>query len=202
LHPYTEDTVMNDNDLRGERAQSSAFDDLLNTERAFFQKMNRLLTHVLKGMHVPQSEIEDLIEDAWIAAVKHRRLFIADGIKRHLYCFLREVARHRAVDLRRWLGNHPCEALDREGEGLIDNKAAKAAEMTQLREFLDARMAMVRPSNARNVLLLRTHYLEGVSIAELAMRFALTTDAVDSRIRRTREEMRVLKDERVRAWTA
>ena len=138
---------MNDNALAVERTQPSALDDLLDREQAFFQTMNRRLTRILIGMNVPRSAIEDLLEEAWIAAVKHRRSFSADRIKRHLFCFLRVVARHRAVDLLRRLDTHCCYSLDREEEELMDARVAKDAETAELREFLDVLMEKVRPGN-------------------------------------------------------
>lgn len=187
----------------GQGIKKTAFERLLETDKAFYRKESARLAALARRLKVPRSEIPDVVNEAWArAAVKHRKLF-ADAtdadIKPRLHGFLRKTVYGLAVDLQRHF--HCChfQSLDAEAIELFDDAEARHAETAEVLEWLDALLAKVSPGNEENVLLLRMHYFQGYSIRELAQLFGKTDKSVDNRIRRVRKELRRLVNESLRS---
>lgn len=183
---------MNESNGSGDRAENTAFDYLLETDREFYPTESRYLARVAAGMGVPPPEVERVVGETWLEAVKNRNHFTGDEIKQRLHHWLMKAVRGKAVDALRRLGRHPCESLGAREEQLIDDTESRNAESSELQEWFDALLDKVSPGHDESVRLFRAHYVEGLSIQELAERFGMTTDAVDSRIRRVREKVREL----------
>lgn len=181
---------MNERDWRGNKIEQSAFERLLGSDPAFYKRVSKHLAGVAADMGVPPSEIWDVVEEAWMEAVKHRHLFSGDDFKQRLVRWLSKVVRGKAVDALRWLGSHPCEALDSSEEEMLDDAEARRAATVEEREWLDVLLDKVSPGHEESVRLLRAHYFQGLSVRELALEHGMTPDAVDSRIRRVRGRIR------------
>lgn len=183
---------MNQRDWRGQKANQSAFDQLLKSDEAYFWTVSRQLASLAAGMGLPPAEVERVVAEAWLKAVEHCDLFEGSAIKQRLRCWLMKVVYGKSVDALRRLSNHPCESLDTRDDELIDDRQAERAETAELREQLDMQLENVSLGNEESVYLFRARYFQGLSIKELAEQFCMTTDAVKSRIRRVREQVHEL----------
>ncbi len=181
-------------DERKDRAKNTAFEKLLENDEEFYWTMSRYLARLAADRGVPPPEIDSVVEETWMEAFQRLCLFTGDGTKQEVICWLTTAVLGNSVDALRRLSRHPCESLKASAEQMIDEAEAKHAEEAEQREWLDALFAKVPSGHKENVLLLCLHYLQGFSIQELAQQFGMTTDAVDSRIRREREGLRVLAE--------
>lgn len=172
--------------------EPSALDNFLKRDEAFFRRESRLLAVVAARMRVPMSEMEDLLQEAWLSAVEHRDQFEEVELKPRLHGWMRAVIYGKAVDLQRHLGCRSCQSLSEEAIDLIDETPARSAAMAELREWLDALLAEASQGNEENLRLLHAFFFQERSINELAQQFGMTGDAVKGRIRRLAQRARAL----------
>lgn len=186
---------MNERDRRGQKANQSAFDQLLEWDKAFFRTVNRQLTRIAASLGVPPSEVERVVAEAWRKAVEHRDRFEGDAIKQRLRSWLMKVVYGKSVDALRRLSKHPYESLNTCEDELIDPTEAKCAKATEIHEWLEE----AGQGNEENVCLLRLHYFQGITIPELARMYGMTAKSVESRIRRLVKKMGELAKRNVSA---
>jgi RNA polymerase sigma factor (sigma-70 family) len=176
------------------RAGNTALEKLLETDKNYYRAVSRILGRIAADKGLPPSESERVVGESWKEALIHRGRFPTDGTKQCVLCWLRTTVRRKAEDARRRLSKHPCRTLTASEETLIDHAEAQHAEAAEQREWLNALFARVPRSHAENVTFLCLHYLEEISIQDLAHLFDMTPDAVDSRIRRELKELRELAE--------
>lgn len=174
------------------RNQKSAFDRLLETDESFYWRVSRRMARSVERMRLPPSEVDRVVADAWLKAVKHRDFFEGDAIERRLRCWLLRVVHSKAVDAVRRLVALPFDSLDRLEFEFIDHKATESAEAADLHECLSVLLEQISPTDEKNLDLLRAHYLQGISIRELARLHGRTIKSVDNRIRRLVDKLRAL----------
>ena len=174
--------------------ENPTFDDLLKTNGTFYRMESRRLAVIAAEMKVPHSEIEDVIAEVWLEAVKFRPRFADGDAEQRLHCWLTLVGHSKAVDALRHLRRHLCESLDRLEEALIDDAEAKREDVAELAECLDALLEGLRASNEEAHRLLTEHFFHGRSIRELAQESGTTVKSVANRIRRLLIKLRELLD--------
>ncbi|HTU91325.1 MAG TPA: sigma-70 family RNA polymerase sigma factor [Gemmataceae bacterium] len=174
----------------GQGIEKSAFDKLLASNEEFFRTMSMELADMLVRMRIPSFLIEDLIQEAWLSAVQHRDLFVGEYAKRLLRGFLRKAVHDKAVDVRRHLDSCPFQSFDGQEMALTDEVEAQRAELAEQHELLEALLDDAGGDHEENKELVRAHFVQGVTVAELAQRSGWSVDAVESRIRRLVEKMR------------
>ncbi len=140
------------------------------------------------------AEVEQVVQDAWLAAVKKREEFLGTDIEQRLRSWLRNVVRHKAQDLRRHLALCQFETLDGESLELLDDSATECAEAAEVRETVHALLESVRVGNEESHRLLCEHWLQGRSYEELAHEYAMKPCAIESRIRRLLKKLRELDE--------
>jgi hypothetical protein len=88
----------NNGEQNRERQKSSAFDDLLKLDQAFYKTESRLLARLAARMDVPQAEIDDIVQEVWREASEHRNQFagLEEEVKRSIHCWLTKAACHKA----------------------------------------------------------------------------------------------------------
>jgi RNA polymerase sigma factor (sigma-70 family) len=170
----------------------SPFKKLLTTDRTFFRIESLFLANHAAGMGVPPSEIEDVVAETWLEAVKYGHQFADKDLKKRLHHWLLRVVHSKAVDALRRLHHHPCESLDAVEEGPIDDVEAKRREVAELRQWLDALLDNSRVCNEEIPRLLDAHFYQGRSIQELADESGTTAKSVDCRLRRGLYKLREL----------
>lgn len=180
---------MNQGDWRGDNVEHSAFDRLLESDKAFFRTVSRQLTRLAACLGLPPAEVEQVVAEAWLKAVKHRYLFEGVAIKHRLRCWLIKVVSGKSVDALRRLSKHPDESLNTCENELIDATEAKRAKTAEEHEWLEVLLEEASQGDEENVCLLRLHYFQGISIPELARLYGMTDKSVDSRIRRLVKKM-------------
>ncbi len=176
--------------------EQSALDALLKWDETFYRTESKRLSVVAVQMRVPLSEIEDVVDEAWLSAVEHCAQFEGAEIKPRLHSWMQTVVFGKAVDWHRHHGCCPCVSLTQEGIEPIDAAQARRAEIEELREWLEALLEEASLGNEENLRLLHAHFFQGVSIQELARQFGLTADAVSGRIRRLEEKVRTLVEKK------
>lgn len=177
-------------DRSGQGIEKPSLYTLLEADEEFYRTMSKELTKILVRMKVPPFMIEDLIQEAWLSAVRRRDLFVGSDARRRLHGFLRKAVHDQAVDLHRHLDPFPCQSFDGQETALSDEAEARRAEWAEQHEWLEALLENVGRDHERNKELLRAHFFQGVTVAELAQRLEMTVDAVDCRIRRLVEKLR------------
>ena len=185
---------MNADNESDDRASNTAFETLLETDKNYYRAVSRILVRIALAKGLPSSESERVVGESWLDAHLHRFEFPDDKTKQCVLCWLKTTVRRKAENARRRLSKHPSQTLTNSDEELIDSAEAQHAETAERREYLEALFAKVPPAHKQNLLLLRLHFLEGNSIQELAQRFAMTPDAVESRIRRETQELHALAE--------
>jgi DNA-directed RNA polymerase specialized sigma24 family protein len=177
-----------------ERAGNTALENLLETDKSYYQAVSRVLVRIAAEKGLPPSESERVVGESWKEAFIHCGQFPADGTSQCVLRWLQTTVRRKAENARRRLSKHPCHTLTASEEALIDHAEEQHTEATEQREWLYALFARVPRSHAENVAFMCLHYLEEISIQDLAHLFRMTPDAVDSRIRRELKELRELAE--------
>jgi RNA polymerase sigma-70 factor (ECF subfamily) len=134
---------------------------------------------------------KDAFQDAMIAAMRHLDTYRGDS---PIEPWLRKIVVSSCSRLRRGKKNAPSSNLPLDGETGILQTTKSPAPDQELRLMLAERLAMVQAEIERlkepNRTLLTLHDIEEVSIAELTARFEMTEEAVKSRLKRSRAEVR------------
>lgn len=169
-----------------------AFDELLTTNRTFYRMESRRLTAIAAEMKVPRSEIEDVLAEVWLEAVKYRPRFADEDAEPRLHCWLPLVLHSKAVDARRHLRRHPCESLDRRKEALIDAAEARRMALAELTECFDVLLETFRARDKEAHRLLTEHFFHERTIRELSQESGTTVKSIDNRIRRLLTKLREL----------
>ncbi len=179
---------------KGIRIETSAFDHLLTTDRAFFRRESRRLACRAARLGVPSSDIPDVVAEVWWDAVKHRQELADAATQQWLDRWLMRVVRTKAADARRDRAQHACEVLGTGEQEPIDVAAAKRAKTAEQREWLAALLAQIGPDNEEGLCWLCAHVCQDYSLRELAQFIGRKRCAVESRIRRVRKKLLDLAD--------
>ena len=154
--------------------KKAAFTDIYQDHAAFVWR-------VLRGIGVPDANVEDALQDVFI--VVHRRLPEFDG--RSLKSWLFEIARRIAHDHRRALNRKPAHMpLD---DGIRDERlgplesAERAEGLRLLEDLLD------ELGEEKRIVLLLTE-VAGMTAPEIAEAMGTNLSTVYTRLRRAREE--------------
>ncbi|HEY7312111.1 MAG TPA: sigma-70 family RNA polymerase sigma factor [Gemmataceae bacterium] len=177
-------------DHNGNRVERAAFENLLTTDGTFFRRQSRLMAGRAARMRVPPSDIEDVVQEAWLEAVEYRLRFASIANEWRLHCWLMRVVHNKAVDALRRLGHQFCEPLSLGEKEPLDGDEAKRAEASEWCEWLTELLEKVRPGNEQSLRLLCAHFYQERSFVELAHESGLTMCAVDGRIRRLLRKLR------------
>jgi RNA polymerase sigma factor (sigma-70 family) len=153
----------------------------LSTWDQFNRIVNVWLRPIALGMSLPSSQIEDVMQDVWVAALEYSNRYGKASIQQ-LDCWMRKVMQNKTVDALR----HPnretvlLEVFAIEQSALETEEAGIARQ--QEREWLKEQLAALAENESLNARLLRGRFVDGLTNAELARRNALTEKAVECRI--------------------
>jgi DNA-directed RNA polymerase specialized sigma24 family protein len=75
----------------------SPFKKLLTTDRTFFRIESLFLANHAAGMGVPPSEIEDVVAETWLEAVKYGHQFADKDLKKRLHHWLLRVVHSKSL---------------------------------------------------------------------------------------------------------
>jgi len=174
-----------------DNAEHSVLHHLLETDDTFYRTVSKYLTRLAAGIGVPQSEVEDVLGETWLEAVKMRHHFTSDGDnRRRLVNWLAKVVRGKAVDALRRLNKHRCESLGTGEEEPIADKEQKQAETAEKIEKLNALLARLQSVDPENCWLACQRHLKRKTIRELAGKTGRSANEVRCRIYRGMERMR------------
>ncbi len=144
----------------------------------------RRLVHRLFGWSARTSDVDDVVQEALLAAWRHRATFRGEaGVATWLVQIaVRKARSHaRAANLRRrvfgWWTHDAAEAIDRDGESLQQDRL----------DATHVAMAALRHAD-REVLVLR--YLEQRQVEQIAQVLRCSRAAVDARLSRARKRLR------------
>jgi RNA polymerase sigma-70 factor (ECF subfamily) len=133
---------------------------------------------------------QDAFQDAMIAAMTHLDTYRGDS---PIEGWLRRIVVSACSRIRRGLKNDPAvtrplEAIEG-GRPLADSKADQELQLL-LKERLELLVQEIDGLDEPNRSLLRRHDVEEVPIADLAAQFDMTAEAVKSRLKRGRAQVR------------
>jgi RNA polymerase sigma factor (sigma-70 family) len=164
------------------------FDALLNE---VYESESARLVRLAFCLGVPQGQVEDVVQETWLAAVTNPARFQGGDPKRLLQAWLTQVLRNKAVDALRHLnGERGRQSLEGGGLDPVDQIEAECAEAAQLWDCLAELLAKARLDNEDNPRLLCEHYLQKRSIKELSVERHVTEKAVRCRIDRLVQKLR------------
>lgn len=135
---------------------------------------------------LPRAEVEDLLQDVWLQAVKREGRFQGEDAPRRLHCWLRSVVKGNVMDLLRRLWRRTVQSLDEMTDQPRDHRQAQAdaaAEWEGQRLLLNAFLEQLQAKDRRNHEVLR-RILDGQTRERIAVEVNLTADAVRARLRR------------------
>lgn len=177
------------------QVETSAFDNLLITDEAFFRRESRQLARRAARLGVPPSDIADVVAEVWRDAVKHRQE-LADAVSQGwLHFWLMRVLDSKAADALSYLAQHRCEVLGTGEEEPIDEAEVKRSEAMEEREWLSVLLARIGPGNEEGLCWLCAHVCQGYSLRDLAEQSGLKRCAVEGRIRRVRKKLHDLAEQ-------
>ncbi len=134
---------------------------------------------------------KDAFQDAMLAAMKHLDTYRGDS---PIEPWLRKIVVSSCSRLRRGKKNAVSSNLPLDGVSGILHTAKSPAPDQELRFMLAERLSMVQREIERlkepNRTLLKLHDIDEVSIADLTVKFSMTEEAVKSRLKRSRAEVR------------
>jgi RNA polymerase sigma factor (sigma-70 family) len=174
--------------------EHSPFKKLLTTDETFYQSESLHLADRAAGMGVPPSEIEDVVSETWLEAVKYGHQFADEDLKKRLHHWLLRVVHSKAVDALRRLHHHPCESLHSTKEEPTDDAEVKRGDVSEWREWLTVRLEKAGAGKEESLRLLCGHFLHQRSIQDLARESGMKPCAIDGRIRRFLRNLRNLAD--------
>ena len=155
---------------------------------------HRHLYSIGRGKRLPDTDIEDMIQEAFVAILArwecHRLL--APG---RLFALSLKIMRDKVVDEIRRRDRRRAvrlEALPFEPAADGYGEIFSAEDMEEWNKWALARVVELKRCNKRYYELLYAHYVEGRSCKELGIRAGCSVDAVKSLLRRAREEVRRL----------
>ncbi|MGH7169235.1 MAG: sigma-70 family RNA polymerase sigma factor [Gemmataceae bacterium] len=165
-------------------AEESTFQRLLKQDSSFYRSVSADLTRTALERNVPRAEVVDIIQEAWLKAVRHQEQFEGADIEQRLRCWLRKMVRRKVLDFLRHHDLHRSASLDAEGIDLLDDIGAEVVEAAEQAEWLATLLDKGRAGNEENDRLIRGHFLHKRSLKELAAALGVTQNAIDCRIRR------------------
>lgn len=155
-------------------------EDLSNWDE-FNRIVNVWLRPIALAMSLPSSQMEDVMQDVWVAALEYSNRYGKTSIQQ-LACWMRKVMHNKTVDALR----HPNRETVLLDVFAIETMALEPEEAgiawRQEREWLKEQLAALAENESLNARLLRGRFVDGLMNAELARRNALTEKAVECRI--------------------
>jgi RNA polymerase sigma factor (sigma-70 family) len=153
----------------------------------FYPQQSALLWRIAVKMKLPRAEIEDVIQDVWLAFFQNLDRFRGVGAAR-MSAWLQKVMHGKSVDVLRFLGRRWIVCLD---APLAERTAPSRCEIDlEWIAWLDTQLAKMHQEDPLNHALLCRHHMEGRAIAELAADADLTVNAVNLRLHRQIEKLR------------
>lgn len=146
----------------------SFFDGLLATGENFYRSETDRLRRMAKKMKVPQHQIEDIVSEAWMDAIRHRQNFSTEA---GLRCWLGKAVRHKSLDLfrqRAWRNVMHWRFARRE-ESRHSERVNRASHEIA-RERLLAIVKILRKKHPKDAWLVYAHFFRGRKLKELAKR--------------------------------
>lgn len=146
---------------------------------------SRLLRYLLVLTRGDEAAARDALQQAFVRAVRHMRLFKTEpDLWRWLVCLARSAAadqsrreRRQMSLLARWFHEQPDPSLEVEPD----------AALAVWESAVDAAMAALS-SEEREVI--EAKYLEGMTVVAIAARYQTTEKAIESRLARARSRLR------------
>ena len=150
------------------------FESPLSADSPFYRTESRCLACIAARRKLSAAEVEDVVQETMLAAVKHRDAFQGVDVERHLRGWLRRVVYRKALNAyrdRQRLRQEALDAASLEDAADSENECLEAADKSA---WLHAQLEKVRKGNEKSHRLLYAHYFEGRSYEELAGEFATT----------------------------
>lgn len=151
-------------------------------------RYERRIVRLVRGM-VPEDDVEDVAQDAWIKAF--RKLEHFDG-RSSFYTWVYRIAANTAMDWRKKARHRRHAPLPEgpEGEDAVPSPGAgpeSGATRRELAERIDAAIAAL-PEKYHEILVLRE--VDGLSYEEISKELGMSKGTVESRLFRARERLR------------
>ncbi len=154
--------------------------DEIAWREAFENYQPRLRRHLLSVCRGDEDAVQEALQETWIRVVRYIRMFDDEEV---FWCWLSRVARSAVVDrsrkrtrywamLDRW--------IDRRAGSVESSPTIDSARLGEAVNSLD-------PDDA---LLIRAHYFEGQTYAEIAAGCGNTARAIESRMSRLRSRLK------------
>lgn len=159
----------------------------------FYCFQTERLSRIAARLGVSPDRIDDVIQEAWLDALKHRRGFQGDHVDRRLSCWLTAVIRSKSRDALRRHHRRHTKSLEELPADPVDRKTQEPKEQMEKREedaIFAARLEELRKEDPLNHKLLIEHKIKKRSLKELATELGLTAHAMTCRIDRTLKRLR------------
>jgi RNA polymerase sigma factor (sigma-70 family) len=167
----------------------------------FFELNSQLFLKLIQSRHSPQEDPNDEIQDLWLMIISRLPDLHFDPSRGRLRDWLLGAARHWLADRERCRQSHPMEHLDPETADLLASREldpATAFERKRLGELVREALAELQGQIApRDFEAFTLHWLEGLSVREVAHRLGMTEGQVWSSHHRTRLKLRPLLAQRI-----
>jgi RNA polymerase sigma factor (sigma-70 family) len=165
------------------------FDKLLAPGSEFNRRHTACLTRIADEIGVPSASMEDVIQDTWLEAVKHRHLFHGVDGEQNPSVWLQKVVCSKSVGEIRRLDRRQTESLDGSRSELADLAAAKRAKAAENGEWLKTMMDALAEHHSEYRWILCERFLKERPIKGLAEEKGVTEHAIHCQITRALQEL-------------